>query len=79
MLFYLWGVFRGKKKKPSNRIPNNPEKSCVPQPPISSILNDKVPIVENASLTDSIEKVYFFVINVDNIILFKYDKARIRL
>ncbi|XP_076922564.1 protein PARALOG OF AIPP2-like [Bidens hawaiensis] len=56
MLFYLWGVFRGKKKKPSNRIPNNPEKSCVPQPPISSILNDKVPIVENASLTESIEK-----------------------
>ncbi|XP_076940953.1 ASI1-immunoprecipitated protein 2-like [Bidens hawaiensis] len=55
MLFYLWGVFRGKKKKPSNRISNNPEKGCVPQP-ISSIPTDKVSIAENASLTESIEK-----------------------
>ncbi|MFS7996408.1 putative chromatin regulator PHD family [Helianthus anomalus] len=49
MLFFLWGVFRGKKKNPSNQILDKPEKSCVPQS-VSSISTDKIPVAENASL-----------------------------
>ncbi|KAI7733148.1 hypothetical protein M8C21_013301 [Ambrosia artemisiifolia] len=48
MLFFLWGVFRGKKKNSPNQILSNPEKSYAPQS-VSSISTDKIPLVENAS------------------------------
>ncbi|KAL8253305.1 hypothetical protein R6Q59_036998 [Mikania micrantha] len=52
MFFFLWGVFRGKKKKnSSHQIPNNPEKISVPQP-VSTISTNKVSLVEDASLID---------------------------
>ncbi|KAK1441528.1 hypothetical protein QVD17_07499 [Tagetes erecta] len=55
MLFFLWGVFRGKKKEPLHHIPNNPETSCVPQS-VSSISTDKTTLAENVSLVESVEK-----------------------
>lgn len=56
MLFFLWGVFRGKKKKPLHQIPNISEKTCVPQS-VSSISIDKTALAENAGLVESVEKV----------------------
>lgn len=71
MLFFLWGVLRGKKKNSSPQTPNNREKSSAPQS-VSSISTDKISLAENASMVESIEKVFvkFWI----NIIFFEYNK-----
>ncbi|KAK9075222.1 hypothetical protein SSX86_003543 [Deinandra increscens subsp. villosa] len=59
MLFFLWGVFRGKKKNSLHQIPNNPEKipekSFNPQS-VFSISTDQISLAENATSIGSIEK-----------------------
>ncbi|KAI3807920.1 hypothetical protein L1987_23858 [Smallanthus sonchifolius] len=55
MLFFLWGVFRGKKKNSLHQVPNNPEKNCVPQL-VSSISTEKISLAENSGSHGSVEK-----------------------
>lgn len=55
MLFFLWGVFRGKRKNSLNQVPNNPENNCVPQD-TSSTSTDKMLSGDAACLHESINK-----------------------
>ncbi|XP_076899350.1 protein PARALOG OF AIPP2-like [Bidens hawaiensis] len=52
MLFFLWGVFRGKKKNSSHQIPNDLEKKCF----VSSISTDKISLAENGGSFGAVEK-----------------------
>ncbi|XP_024969921.1 uncharacterized protein LOC112509282 isoform X2 [Cynara cardunculus var. scolymus] len=55
MLFFLWGVLRGKKKNSLHQVPDDPEKNCIPQV-ASSISTDKMSSVEDVCSLGSIDK-----------------------
>ncbi|XP_076955161.1 protein PARALOG OF AIPP2-like [Bidens hawaiensis] len=52
MLFFLWGVFRGKKTNLSRQIPNDQQKNCF----VSSISTDKISLAENGGPFGAVEK-----------------------
>ncbi|XP_076946175.1 protein PARALOG OF AIPP2-like [Bidens hawaiensis] len=52
MLFFLWGVLRGKKMNSSHQIPNYQEKNCF----VSSVSTDKISLAENGGSFGAVEK-----------------------
>ncbi|KAI3757016.1 hypothetical protein L6452_04549 [Arctium lappa] len=53
MLFFLWGVLRGKKKNSLHQVPDDPEKNCIVA---SAISTDKTSSVEDVCSLGSIDK-----------------------
>nr|XP_043616786.1 serine-rich adhesin for platelets-like [Erigeron canadensis] len=55
MLFFLWGVFRGKKKNSLHQVPNYPERNCIPQV-ISTDKRSSAPDLDKDKNVDSVSK-----------------------
>lgn len=60
MVFFLWGVFRGKKRNSLHQVPNKLEQSAMPQV-VSISPADKISSAEDVCSLGSMDKVLFIL------------------